>query len=369
MLVLHRRAYNLAIEKIRAKAEGSKIEIRAQIREVVREEFEGRAWAFVSVVSDEAVNAAYVTFMACLSKWKKGIKAELQFKSAKQAEQYFVVQKLAANGIFFSVLGAVKLMEEIPKEAFASMARVTKFQGRWFLCVKKQVNVAGCEIQAAPRVIALDPGVRTFLTTFSPTECAKYGDGFSTERLLPLLHKKDRLLAERQKLVNVKVDAQWWFDKMRSMNRRINTIANRVDDLVSDLHRRAAYDLVVNNDVILLPRFETKRMTRKTEVRRIRRRTVREMLNLSFFKFEQHLTWMCKKHGKELRIVTEEYTSKTRSWDGVIHNNLGSAKTISDGKIVVDRDINGARGIFLRASTRLLTPKTDPECYIQEVLK
>ena len=30
-------------------------------------------------------------------------------------------------------------------------------------------------------------------------------------------------------------------------------------------------------------------------------------------------------------------------------NNLGGAKTISDGSIVVDRDMNGARGILLRA--------------------
>jgi transposase len=40
--------------------------------------------------------------------------------------------------------------------------------------------------------------------------------------------------------------------------------------------------------------------------------------------------------------------SKTRSWDGFVNSTLGGAKTISDGKIVVDRDINGARGILLR---------------------
>jgi len=31
---------------------------------------------------------------------------------------------------------------------------------------------------------------------------------------------------------------------------------------------------------------------------------------------------------------------------------VGSANEISDGTLVVDRDINGARGIFLRVATR-----------------
>jgi putative transposase len=48
--------------------------------------------------------------------------------------------------------------------------------------------------------------------------------------------------------------------------------------------------------------------------------------------------------------VNEAYTSKTVSWNGEIIRNLGGAKVIksSDGK-TMNRDLNGARGIFLRA--------------------
>ncbi|MYF90493.1 MAG: hypothetical protein F4186_14920, partial [Boseongicola sp. SB0676_bin_33] len=34
---------------------------------------------------------------------------------------------------------------------------------------------------------------------------------------------------------------------------------------------------------------------------------------------------------------------------GFVDQNLGGARTVSDGSIVVDRDMNGARGIMLRA--------------------
>ena len=85
------------------------------------------------------------------------------------------------------------------------------------------------------------------------------------------------------------------------------------------------------------------------EDRRIRTKTVRSLLGLAHDRFRQKPEWMCRKCGKRLIVVNEAYTSKTRSWDGFVNENLGGAKTVSDGSIVVDRDMNGARGIMLRA--------------------
>ena len=48
--------------------------------------------------------------------------------------------------------------------------------------------------------------------------------------------------------------------------------------------------------------------------------------------------------------VNEAYTSKTRSWDSTVNTKLGGAKVIRDENgFGMDRDVNGARGIFLRA--------------------
>ena len=83
--------------------------------------------------------------------------------------------------------------------------------------------------------------------------------------------------------------------------------------------------------------------------RRIRTRAVRAMLGLAHHRFRRKLDWMCRKYGKRFVIANEANTSRTRSWDGFVNERLGGAKTVSDGSIVVDRDINGARGIMLRA--------------------
>ena len=56
--------------------------------------------------------------------------------------------------------------------------------------------------------------------------------------------------------------------------------------------------------------------------------------------------------------VNEAYTSKTRSWDGSIKSNLGGTSVIRDESgFGMDRDLNGARGIFLRGLLAQVAPQ------------
>ena len=74
------------------------------------------------------------------------------------------------------------------------------------------------------------------------------------------------------------------------------------------------------------------------------------MLTFRHFEFKQRLKWKAWQRGALVLDVDEAYTSKTRSWDGTVNTKLGSAKVIRDENgFGMDRDVNGARGIFLRA--------------------
>ncbi|EJF07284.1 Putative transposase DNA-binding domain protein [Thiovulum sp. ES] len=86
--------------------------------------------------------------------------------------------------------------------------------------------------------------------------------------------------------------------------------------------------------------------------RKIRRITARNMLDLNHYKFKLKLKLYAEKYGKHVVDVNESYTSKTKSWNGEIDNKLGSKKIIKGNNFSVDRDINGARGIFLKNLTR-----------------
>ena len=123
----------------------------------------------------------------------------------------------------------------------------------------------------------------------------------------------------------------------------------RVANLIKELHHQAARFLVDRFDLILLPTFETRDMAQRGK-RRIRSKSVRSMLTLAHYQFQRFMLWKAWETGKQVLLVNEAYTSKTCSWSGEIIANLGGSREItgSDG-VRLDRDINGARGILLRA--------------------
>ena len=90
-------------------------------------------------------------------------------------------------------------------------------------------------------------------------------------------------------------------------------------------------------------------MTGKAK-RRIRSKSVRQMLGLAHYRFKMFLRHKAFECGKMVIDVCEAYTSKTVSWTGEVKQNLGGARAIrdTDGN-TLDRDVNGARGIFLRS--------------------
>lgn len=340
-----RRAYNLAIAcfveqdehvDLRNDSSYDKSHLRKTIREFVKSEVEERGEKFLSAGCDEAVASAFLTKDAVIRNRTQGKKSGFSFKAAKNPRQSLIWQKLSKGFIEKQFY----ITEDCPEESLGKQARVIYDKGRWFLLAQKQMRTVGQSETQAQNIVAIDPGVRTFATAYSSHESVSYGDQFFEERVMPLLLKMDNLYSLKSKAKNY----QW----KRHYEKRIHRLSNRVRDRIDDLHRRVCYDLVSSYDIILLPSFETSQMSKKSG-RKIRSKTVRAMLGLGHYRFKQMLYWMCKKYGKRLVIVNESYTSKTRSWDGSVKNNLGGSKTISDGSITVDRDINGARGIMLRA--------------------
>jgi transposase len=99
-------------------------------------------------------------------------------------------------------------------------------------------------------------------------------------------------------------------------------------------------------DVVSLPTFETSQMVPKA-ARKVRSVSVRSLLTWKRFQFKQRLKSAAARTGKTVLDACEAYTSKTASWTGEV-KHIGGAKTIKSGGLVVDRDLNGARGICLR---------------------
>lgn len=187
------------------------------------------------------------------------------------------------------------------------------------------------------RVVALDPGVRTFLSGYAEDLAFKLGVG-AFSRIARLCAHMDDLIARMSKAGR---------SKRRRMKRALSRMRWKVWDLIDELQFKSTRFLLDRFDVILLPTFEVSGMVGKAG-RTLRAKSVRSMLSLSHFRFKQRLKSAARQTGKVVLEVCEAYTSKTASWTGEI-KAIGGAKIIRSGGVAVDRDLNGARGIFLRA--------------------
>ena len=288
---------------------------------------------------------------------KSGEFQKVKYRCKKRKQTlYLRADSLKANGFYVRLLGEMNMSEPLPAkpqgtgkvserdtDAEVKDSQLVMEHGRYFLCVpyveKKKTRKPMC------RIVALDPGVRDFMTFFSEDSFGWLGHQ-CINRIQRLCQHCDNLLS---RATQVKRPLR------RALRKAANKIKVKIRNLIDDLHKKVAYFLVNNFDIILLPTFETKQMTRRG-ARKLRKKSVRQMLTLSHYKFKAFLKQKAIEYGVRVIDVCEAYTSKTVSWTGEIVANLGGSKVIkaSDGH-QMDRDLNGARGIFIKNVARALT--------------
>ena len=341
-----RYAYNQTVELL--TKEDAPSAVKTQVRDLVlpmlppwhrsapREVLVGAIFDACRAVS--AVKKRNTALVKDKSADKKYSKA--RFRSRKNPRQTFTVQAncVSEEGIYRTKLGDMLMAERLPVAVNKNICRLTLKYGQYHLAVPYDERRPP-ERENQARVVALDPGVRSFLTWYCADSVGKIGEG-AFFRIQRLCERLDDLLSRAQKSPA---------RRRRNMRRAAGGMRVRIENLVTELHRQAARFLVRNFDVILLPTFETSDMVERGR-RRIRSKTVRNLLGLAHYRFGQFLRHKAAELGVIVLSVNEAYTTKTVSWTGEVLENVGGASVIvgQDGERM-DRDHNGARGIYLRA--------------------
>ncbi len=289
-------------------------------------------------IKNKAVKDACTAVREAKKKYKKTGQIQwVKFRSRKDLIQSCYIPKsaISAKGIYHTKLGKLAYSQKPPDHVCDS--RLMSNNGNYYLCAAHKVAKSPAENQG--RVVALDPGVRTFVTFFSETSIGKIGHS-DFSRIQRLCQHLDNLKSKISKANG---------GQKRRIPKAARRMVIKIQNLISELHHKTARFLVDNFDVILLPTFETAQMSKKGS-RKIRSKTVRNLLTFSHYRFKEFLKHKAQETGKIVVDVCEAYTSKTVSWTGELVNIGGSKRIKSkvDGR-TMDRDINGARGIFLRA--------------------
>lgn len=285
---------------------------------------------------------------ACNAFWKAN--GDPSFRTRKNPEQSCFIPKtaLSAKGIYPRISGKGLYFQENLPDSPKDSRLIWRYE-KWWMAVPHREKLSKGENQA--KIVSLDPGVRSFITFYSPDYSGHLGKGdFSCiQRLCVHL---DNLISRR--------DLEKNKQKRRSLTKASRRMRAKIKNLITELHHKTAKFLTDNFDVILLPTFETKQMSSKAG-RKLRKKSVRSMLTLSHYTFKQFLKWKAFQTGKLVVDCNEAYTSKTHPQTGEI-KNIGGAKWIKllDGSRA-DRDVIGARNIFLRA---LVDPPTGFSCTV-----
>jgi len=229
------------------------------------------------------------------------------------------------------------------------------------------------------RAIAIDPGVRTMLTGYDPDgRVIEIGSDDDMERLYTILKRADviqsvldggveraenqgqptsssssarkeprprkpadplnppnaRTLRKKRALARKRAAGDSTRSKKRQhLRRRQARLRKDVQNLKTELHRKAARLLCANYDVILLPHFDTADMAAHEHPdsgkrRVLNNKTVRKMLCWGHYSFKRMLHAKAREaHGQVTVLdVDEAYTSKTCGQCGRLHEKLGGSK-------------------------------------------
>jgi putative transposase len=214
---------------------------------------------------------------------------------------------------------------------------------RWTINVPYEKETKG-EKDGIGEVIALDPGIRCFMTGYDPEgNVIEFGKNEYKrfERLRGHIETYKKIIKDKKIKRTIRQMAK----------KRVYRLRTKIGNLSKDLRQKVSKFLFENYKTVILPVFAIKGMI--SNDKNLLPKTKKAMLDLSFNKFKN---WMKDKvmeyQGSQLIITDEILTSKLCGFCGKLHWGLGSQKTFKcpNCKIVMDRDFNGARNILLKTA-------------------
>ena len=318
-------------------------------------------------IASDIRNAAMTDFIAAQKanftqmKNKAITTFKMGYKSLKylNSESFYVRRKYISqtnNSIIIKLPNQKKMVLWTGENAWHGTINMDcRLQRTWtndyFLCIPNAIEVENQDLitnnhseeNIIPllRVCALDPGVRTFQTMYDPSSITQVGDG-DMIRIVRMGVEQDRLISKHN---NKETRSR----RRCHLKRAVRRLRTRVQNIVNEVHKQLVKHLAKTYDLIMIPSFEVSQMVRKQD-RKIHSTTARQMITWAHYRFRERLIHKCRQYGSKVAVVNEAFTSKTCSCCGSLNNKLGSSKVFKCPTcgVVMDRDANGAKNIFLR---------------------
>ena len=280
---------------------------------------------------------------------------KMNFRSKKDNGQSFVIPhsaiKMEGNNLYL-YKGLLKenskirinKREKLPNIEFDCRIKLIKPNVCYIYIPYSTNEIKSIENQNT-KIISLDPGIKIFQTGYSPNgHVIKIGED-CVSRIIRL-----GILIDKLKSI-INSDLVRCRKRIRIV-KKINKLRLKIRNLKDDLHWKVIHHLCENYNVIIIPKFEVSKMVNR-KTRHLKSKYVRSLLNLNHSEFKNKLIEKSLDYKNcNVMVSNESYTSKTCTNCGYVKDKLTNKKRIYRCPVCclsINRDLNGARNILLRA--------------------
>lgn len=310
---------------------------------------------------DEALSDIMKDYKTNFAKVKAGYNKtfNIRFKSKRDSNSISVLSKKwgMKRGFYSSVLSSSKLKAEmqLPKDLGYTSRLLKTEDGKYYLCIPKKLVGKQTQIRSDEfniienksnklenqkpviKIISIDPGVRTFLTGYDLDGIIVKAGHYDIARLARLAHYKNKLQGRITKITN--------HTERYRVKKAMQKLSSRISNLVTDMHKKLAKWLCQRYNKILIPKLSLH------EFKNVGRKTRAKMAMLRHCEFVDRLVNKSREYKAcKVKIVREEYTSKTCGNCGKIKHNLYASKVFKCDhcNVELERDPQAARNIFIK---------------------
>jgi putative transposase len=213
--------------------------------------------------------------------------------------------------------------------------RISKHKNNYFLFIPLETEIMDKEIPL--NYCGIDPGERTFMTTFGNNNPKEY---CHNRTLLKKLNRKlDMLKALRSK---PKKENQ----RNKYRKRHLNKLEKKKSNLIDELHWKTINDLLKCNDILFYGDIKSHNIVKHKQNKTLNR----SISDLKLYKFKIRLLYKASVVNKKVFVINESFTTQTCSKCGYLWKAIGNSEIYkcSRCKMICGRDINASKNILMK---------------------
>jgi len=213
-------------------------------------------------------------------------------------------------------------------------SRIIKKKGEYWIVIP--IDVAVIKKAKTVNYCGIDPGVRTFMTSFGNNNCIEY---HHNTKILEELNKK------LQFLKSLRTRPRQRKHRNRYRKASLNKIESRKSNLVDDTHWKTIKHILNHNDFIFYGDIKSHDIVKHG----VNRTLNKNFNDLKFYKFKERLLYKATVKNKKVFCINEAYTTQTCSFCGCMYKpGCSKVYSCSNCKRHIDRDVNASKNILMK---------------------